>query len=60
MYWMIIIIIKPNEFAKPAINLDFHSDWFLILIEPLTLNELEKKKRKNKGKYIISTNIISG
>ena len=41
MYWMMIIIIKPNEFAKPAINLDFHSDWFLILIEPLTLKELE-------------------
>jgi hypothetical protein len=29
-------------------------------IEPLTRNELEKKKRKNKGKYIINTNIISG
>ena len=59
-YWITIIIIKPNELAKPAINLDCHSDWSWNLIDPLTLKEFEKKKIKNKGKYIKSTNNISG
>ena len=59
-YWIIIIKIKPREFAKPPISLDFHSAWPWNLIDPLTLREFEKKKIKNKGKYINKTSIISG
>ena len=59
-YWIRIIKNKPNEFAIPAMSIDFHSGCPSILIEPFTLNELEKKNTKNKGAYIASTNNISG
>jgi hypothetical protein len=55
-----IIKINPSEFAKPPINIETHSGWSLNLIAPLILNEFEKKKMKNRGKYINSTKIISG
>ena len=51
---------RPNEFAIPAISIDFHSCCPSILIAPLTLSELEKKKIKNNGAYIANTNNISG
>ena len=54
-----IIKIRPREFAKPAINLDFHSAWFLNRIAPFALKEFEKKNIKNNGKYINKTNSIS-
>tara|TARA_B100000427_G_C15104331_1_gene418574 strand:+ start:245 stop:409 length:165 start_codon:yes stop_codon:yes gene_type:complete len=52
--------ISPAEFAKPAISLDNHSGCPSKRMAPLTLNELEKKNTKKKGKYIANTNNISG
>ena len=52
--------INPNELAKHAINIESHSGWSLNLIAPFTRKELEKKKIKKSGKYIIKTRSISG